>query len=83
MMNLIINGPWSQRLNGRRECQSKNEINTMAILSRLLACSASTSLFDVHRNKCCYNKPKIFNRLCQSNLSVCAATPDLGQTAVD
>ena len=35
----------------------RSEINTMAILSRLLACSASTSLFDVHRNKCCYNKP--------------------------
>ena len=36
---------------------STYEINTMAIQSRSLACSASTSLFDVHRSKCCHNKP--------------------------
>ena len=50
----------------------------MAILSCLLACSASTYLFDMHRSKCCYHKPRIFNLPRQSNLSVCAAAPDLG-----
>ena len=47
----------------------------MAIRRRLLACSASTSLFDVYRSKCFYNKPRIFSLLCLTILFVCAAAP--------
>ena len=50
----------------------------MAIQSCLLACSASTSLFDVHRSKWCYNKPRIFKFPCQSNLISLCSCPRLG-----
>ena len=46
---------------------------TIAIRSHLLACSTASSLFDIHRSRCCYNKPRILNLHCNCILSVCLA----------
>ena len=55
----------------------------MAIQSFFLACSASTSLLDVNRRKCCCcNKPLILHLSCLSILPACEAAPDLGWMAV-
>ena len=51
----------------------------------LLACPVSTCLniSDIHRSKCCYNKPKIFNHLCLPILSVCVTAPPPPPPAYD